>query len=238
MSKYLNEFHQKLRAMGNPARVPALAKFFQAYPGGYGEGDLFYSISVPEQRKLSKAYFQLLTLDELEILLTNSYHEVRLTTLMMLVLRFQKSKDVKEQEAIVKIYLNSMDYINNWDLVDSSAHHILGHWLLDKPHDILHKLAGENHLWKQRISMISTAYFITKGQFDTTFKLAEKLLHHKHDLIHKAVGWMLREIGNRNYQAEYDFLLKHYTTMPRTMLRYAIEKFEEPVRQGFLKGTL
>jgi 3-methyladenine DNA glycosylase AlkD len=156
----------------------------------------------------------------------------------MLVLRFEKSKDSNEKDAVAGIYMSHLEYVNNWDLVDASAHHILGAWLLDKPHDYLFKLADSNHLWKQRVAVIATHWFIRNRQFCTTLKLSEKLLHHKHDLIHKAVGWMLREIGNLDYQAEYDFLLRHYKTMPRTMLRYAIEKFDEPVRQRFLKGTI
>ncbi len=238
MSKKLDEFIEKITALGNPANVAGKAKFYQAYPGGYGEGDRFLSISVPVQRALSKEYYKLLSLDELSSLLENPFHEIRLTTLMMLVLRFSKCKDISEKEAIVNVYLNHMDYVNNWDLVDSSAHFILGPWFMDKQHDFLIKLADEKHLWKQRIAVIATYHFIRKGHYQTTLVLAEKLLHHKHDLIHKAVGWMLRELGNRNYQVEYDFLKKHYKTMPRTMLRYAIEKFDEDIRQGFLKGTI
>jgi len=238
MSKHVKDFLQKMESLGNPGQVAGKAKFYQAYPGGYGEGDKFLSISVPEQRAVSTAFYKQLTPDELAKLLENPFHEIRLTTLMMLVLRFQKSKDNAEQEAIVNIYLSHMDYVNNWDLVDSSAHYILGPWFLNKPHDFLTKLADENHLWNQRIAVLTTFHFIKKGQYKTTLILAEKLLNHKHDLIHKAVGWMLREIGNRDYQTEYDFLKKHYKTMPRTMLRYAIEKFDESVRQGFLKGTI
>jgi 3-methyladenine DNA glycosylase AlkD len=238
MSKPLDEFIKQITALGNPANVAGKAKFYQAYPGGYGEGDRFLSISVPTQRALSKEYYKLLTLDELAKLLENPFHEIRLTTLMMLVLRFTKNKDLSEQEAIVNIYLSHMDYVNNWDLVDSSAQYILGPWFRDKSHDFLINLADEQHLWKQRIAVIATYHFIRKGQYQTTLILAEKLLHHKHDLIHKAVGWMLREIGNRNYQVEYSFLKIHYKTMPRTMLRYAIEKFVEDVRQVFLKGTI
>jgi len=238
MSKRYKEFLQTMHTSANPVRVPALEKFFQAYPSGYGEGDKFLSLMVPQQRAISRQFFKLLTLDEMAELLTNQYHEVRLTILMMLVLRFQKSKDSAEQEAIVTIYLSNLDQVNNWDLVDSSAHHILGRWLADKPHDLLFDLADEDHLWKQRIAVIATAWFISKGEYVTTLKLAEKLLHHKHDLIHKAVGWMLREIGNRDYGTEYNFLKKHYKTMPRTMLRYAIEKFDEAVRQDFLKGRI
>ncbi len=238
MSKEQKEFLAALQAASDPSRVPALEKFFQACPGGYGEGDKFLGVMVPRQRELSNAFYKLLSPEELAALIKNPYHEVRLTTLMMLVLRFRKSKGPEEKEAIVKLYLANLDYVNNWDLVDSSAHQILGPWLLDRPHDILFQLAGENHLWKQRAAMITTHHFIRNGQFETAFALAEKLLTHPHDLIHKAVGWMLREIGDLDYGAEYAFLKKHYRKMPRTMLRYAIEKFEEPVRQDILKGRI
>lgn len=238
MSKNLEEFYQKIEALRNSQRAIGTAKFFQCFPGGYGEGDTFYGITVPSQKQLAKTYWKLLSLEELTELLTNPVHDIRITALMMLVKRFEKSRDVQEQEAIVNTYLNHTKYINNWDLVDTSAHYILGPWLADKSHDILFKLADSNHLWSQRIAVIATFHFIRQKQFKTTLKLAEKLLLHKHDLIHKAVGWMLREIGKRDYQTEYDFLLKHYKTMPRTMLRYAIEKFEEPIRQNFLKGRI
>jgi 3-methyladenine DNA glycosylase AlkD len=238
MSQIVNDFLAQMKSLGNPAKAVGAMKFFQAYHGGYGEGDSFYGITVPEQRKLTKVFYELLNLEELAGLLKSPVHEIRLTTLMMLVLRFEKSKDSNEKDAVAGIYMSHLEYVNNWDLVDASAHHILGAWLLDKPHDYLFKLADSNHLWKQRVAVIATHWFIRNRQFCTTLKLSEKLLHHKHDLIHKAVGWMLREIGNLDYQAEYDFLLRHYKTMPRTMLRYAIEKFDEPVRQRFLKGTI
>jgi 3-methyladenine DNA glycosylase AlkD len=238
MSTHKKNFIKRIEALHNPERAIGQAKFFQCFPGGYGEGDTFYALAVPDERKLSKEFYKLLTLDELTELLKNPVHDIRITTLMMLVLRYEKSKDTQEQQAIVDIYWNHMDYVNNWDLVDTSAHKILGAWFYDKPRKPLIKLSEEDHLWKQRISMIATAYFIGKSDYETTLIIAEKLMHHKHDLIHKAVGWMLREIGNRDYQTEFDFLKFHYKTMPRTMLRYAIEKFDEDVRQGFLKGTI
>lgn len=238
MPKYIKEFKQRIEAMRNPQRAIGAAKFFQSHPGGYGEGDCFYGMMVPDQKALAKEFYQLLTLDELAELLEDPVHDIRITSLMMMVKRFEKSRDEAEKEALVNIYLSHTDYINNWDLVDTSAHYILGPWLMDRSHAILFELAERNHLWSQRIAMIASFHFIRQGQFKTSLKLAEKLLHHKHDLIHKAVGWMLREIGNRDYQTEYDFLLKHYKTMPRTMLRYAIEKFDEPVRQAFLKGQI
>lgn len=238
MSQYKTDFLLRMESIRNPVRAVGAAKFFQCFPGGYGEGDTFYGTTVPDQRQLAKEFNRLLTLEDLTDLLKNPVHDIRITALMMLVCRFEKSKDPSEKQAMVDIYLSHADYINNWDLVDTSAHYILGPWLLDRKHDILFQMAEEDHLWKQRIAVIATFHFIRKGEYRTTLKLAEKLLHHKHDLIHKAVGWMLREIGKRDYRTEYDFLLKHYKTMPRTMLRYAIEKFDEPVRQGFLKGTI
>jgi 3-methyladenine DNA glycosylase AlkD len=238
MYKYLKEVYIQLEALRNPQKAAGLMKFFQAYPGGYGEGDSFYGLTVPQQRTLCKAYYKVLTLADLQTMLKHNVHEFRLTALMMLVMRMQRSKETAEQDSIANLYLKHLEYVNNWDLVDASAHYILGPWLWDKPHDILFQLAEADHLWKQRVAVITTLYFIRHSQFATTFKLAEKLLHHKHDLIHKAVGWMLREIGNRDYQTEYNWLKKHYQTMPRTMLRYAIEKFEEPVRQDFLKGRI
>jgi 3-methyladenine DNA glycosylase AlkD len=238
MPNHLENILKQFEALRNPAKAAGAMKFFQAYPGGYGAGDSFYGLTVPQQRTICKAFYKQLSLDEMKELLTSPVHEFRLTALMLLVLRFQKSKDLREQEAIVKIYLSNLDYVNNWDLVDASAHYILGPWLLDRPHDILFSLAGEDHLWKQRIAVVTTHHFINKSKYQTTLKLAEKLLSHKHDLIHKAVGWMLREIGNKDYQTEYDWLVMHYQKMPRTMLRYAIEKFEEPVRQAFLKGNI
>jgi 3-methyladenine DNA glycosylase AlkD len=238
MADHKAEFLQRLKSLGNPARVPGVAKFFQAYPGGYGEGDSFYAISVPDQRRVTKEFAKLLSLNEIAETLRHPVHEVRLTTLMLMVHRFERSKDAGEKEALVRIYTGNADYVNNWDLVDSSAHKILGAWLMDKPRDLLYEWALTDHLWKQRISIIATHWFIRNRQFEDTFRIAEILLNHRHDLIHKGVGWMLREAGNLDYEAEYAFLAKHYKTMPRTMLRYAIEKFEEPVRQGFLKGTI
>ena len=142
------------------------------------------------------------------------------------------------EEKWVNVYLNNLEGINNWDLVDSSAHQILGSWLSDKPRELLTDFAHSDDLWQQRIAMIATYHFIKKDDFETTLKMAEILLHHEHDLIHKAVGWMLREAGNRNKKVEVDFLNRHYKIMPRTALRYAIEKFPEPERKAYLKGEI
>jgi 3-methyladenine DNA glycosylase AlkD len=192
---------------------------------------------VPNQRKVAKQFCQSIEDKELACLLKDPIHEVRLTAVFMLVSKFDKAKTDKEQERYLKIYLNNLEGINNWDLVDSSAHQILGKWLADKPRDVLVEFAESGHLWKQRIAMIATYHFIRQKDFTDALTVAEMLLHHEHDLIHKAVGWMLREIGNRDKAVEVAFLKKHYKKMPRTALRYAIEKFKPEERQAYLNGT-
>jgi len=215
-----------------------LPRFFQVTPGGYGEGDQFIGVTVPLQRKVARRYYRKVSLSEIEMLLKEPVHECRLTALFLLVLKYEKAKDQEEQKAIVDLYLNNIPYINNWDLVDASAYKILGPYLFEREKDLLYTFARSDHLWKQRIAIITTLHFIRNGHYDDTFNIARILLNNKHDLIHKAVGWMLREIGNRNFAAEFEFLKEHYREMPRTMLRYAIEKIDEGLRQQFLKGQI
>ncbi len=235
--EYINQLKEDLKELVDTEKADFLPKFFQAYPGGYGEGDEFIGVSVPDQRKVSKKYYRKLSLTAVEGLLQEPVHEYRLTALFIMIHKFERGSG-EEREEIVNLYLKNTSYVNNWDLVDSSAYKILGHYLMDREKDILYKLAESEDLWQQRISMITTLHFIRNNEFADSLKLAEILLEHEHDLIHKAVGWMLREVGKRNYQLEYDFLKKHYQKMPRTMLRYAIEKFNEDVRQRFLKGEI
>lgn len=234
----LKKVKDDLNAYSDNKRGANLHKFFQAFPGGYGEGDTFIGVTVPHQRIVSRKYYQQIELTEIESLLCESIHEYRLTAIFMMVLRYQKTKNVTEKKAIVDTYIKNIERVNNWDLVDSSAHLILGHYIEQSDRKILYDFAKSTNLWMQRVAVIATFHFIRKDQFDDNLKIAELLINHKHDLIHKAVGWMLREIGNRNYAVEYDFLTKHYRNMPRTMLRYAIEKFPEDVRQQFLKGEI
>lgn len=236
MTHFKQEFLEAMQAEIKPDFAARHALFFKAIPKGYGEGDVFWGLTVPLQRQIGKMYYKQLSLEDYVTLIKHPVHEIRLTTLMMMVQRFARNKE--DQEAIVQLYLENTDYINNWDLVDCSAHYILGPWFMHRPRTKLFELAQSDHLWKQRIAMLTTFHFIKQKDFATALQLAELLLHHKHDLIHKAVGWMLREIGNRDYDTEYRFLCQHYGTMPRTMLRYAIEKFDEPVRQDFLKGKI
>ena len=158
--------------------------------------------------------------------------------MLILVCKFEKAKLDEDKKAIVDLYINNLEYVNNWDLVDSSAYKILGAYLEERDRSILYRLAKSNHLWSQRVAIIATLWFIGKNKFSDTLNIAQILLNHEHDLIHKAVGWMLREVGNRDFETEFQFLKKHYKQMPRTMLRYAIEKFDPELRQRFLKGLV
>ncbi|MFW5758836.1 MAG: DNA alkylation repair protein [Bacteroidota bacterium] len=216
----------------------ALAHFFQAYPGGYGEGDTFLGITVPDQRKIAKKHYKSVSLYEISNLLSQNVHEYRMTALFLLVHKYERSQSPDDRKDVVDCYLRNIARVNNWDLVDSSAYKILGPYLMKRDRELLYKFAYSGNLWLERIAIISTLYFIRHHRFDDTLHIAQILLYHPHDLIHKAVGWMLRETGKRNMMVEYDFLVRYYKTMPRTMLRYAIEKFDEPLRQRFLKGSV
>lgn len=228
----------ELHKYTSPEKAAHLPRFFKTGPGEYGEGDVFIGVTVPDQRKVARNFFKQLGLAEIQELLGEKIHEYRLTALFILTYKYEKAKDETEQKAIVNLYLANTAHINNWDLVDSSADKILGAYLFDKDKQLLYAFARSGDLWQQRMAIIATYYFIKKGEYQDTLKIAENFLAHKHDLIHKAVGWMLREVGNRNPEVELDFLKQHYHQMPRTMLRYAIEKFEEGLRQKFLKGLV
>jgi 3-methyladenine DNA glycosylase AlkD len=230
------QIQRELKALSNKEYAEHALKFFKTGKGEYGEGDRFLGIRVPLLRKLVKKY-KGISLDKVMILLKSKYHEERMLALFFLVDMFKKGEE-NHKKTIYKIYLNNTVYINNWDLVDTTAWHIVGAFLLDKNRKPLYALAKSNSLWDRRIAILSTFYFIRNDEFDDTLALAEILLNDKEDLMHKAVGWMLREVGKRNLNKEEDFLKKHYTSMPRTMLRYAIEKFSEKRRQLYLKGKI
>ncbi len=228
----LNKLKSDLRKAANPSKAKILAGFFKTGKGEYGEGDVFLGLTVPESRKLAVRYRNL-ELNEIEELLRSKIHEERLIALLLLVHNYQNHPE-KRQE-IFEFYLRNTNKINNWDLVDLSAHQIVGAYLIDKNKDILYNLAKSKNLWEKRIAVLSCFTFIRNNYFNDALKINEILLHDKHDLIHKAVGWMLREIGKRDRKTEEVFLKKHYKTMPRTMLRYAIEKFPESKRKAYLK---
>ena len=224
-------------AAADPSQVEGLSRFFKTGPGQYGEGDKFLGIKVPVTRSIVKACWKDTGFEELERCIGSEFHELRLAALLTLVEIFSHSKTEPERSRCVDFYLSHTDRINNWDLVDLSCYPLLGVWLLDKGRSLLYDLARSGKtIWEQRIGIVSTMTFIRHGQLADTFAIADILLHHPHDLIHKAVGWLLREAGKRDKEALEAFLLPRYRQMPRTMLRYAIEKFPEPERQRYLKG--
>ena len=230
------EINQNLLSLADPDIAEHSLRFFKTAPGEYGFGDRFLGIRVPVIRQQVKRY-QNASLTTSSRLLKSDYHEIRLFALLLLVIQFSKA-DEKRQDKIYDIYLANTRHINNWDLVDSSAHKIVGAYLEDKDRAILQSLSQSSSLWERRIAIIATFHFIRINQFDDTLKIAEQLLHDQEDLIHKAVGWMLREIGKREKSIEISFLKKHYKTMPRTMLRYSIEKFSREERNNFLYGLV
>jgi 3-methyladenine DNA glycosylase AlkD len=207
--------------------------YFKTKKGQYGEGDVFIGVTVPQQRKIAKV-FSGLSLSEIQKLLKSKIHEHRLTALFILVAQFN-TRDEKIRKQIFNLYIRNTKYINNWDLVDSSTPHIIGGYLSDKPRIILYRLVESKNLWEKRISVLATLYFIVKqNNFKDALKISAILLSDKHDLIHKAVGWMLREVGKRNESVLTQFLNKHIKIIPRTTLRYSIERFSETKRQIYL----
>lgn len=227
---------KELKRLGSKEKAKVLQGFFKTGPGEYGEGDCFLGIKVPELRKLAKKH-QAISIREIDQLLKSSIHEERLLSLFMLVRRYSKGDDA-EQKMIYELYLKHTKFVNNWDLVDGSAEHIVGAFLRGRSKKPLYSLAKSKNLWERRISIMSTFHFIKHNEFSETLKISEILLADDEDLIHKAVGWMLREIGKRHLPLEKKFLKEHYKAMPRTMLRYAIEKFPESERQRYLKGNI
>ncbi len=232
----VGEIQKKLDSLGDAQTAASSQRFFKTGPEEYGAGDLFRGIRIPVLRKLVKEY-QTLSLTETEELLHSSYHEDRLLALLILVHNFSRG-DGEIKIKIYDSYLRNTRFINNWDLVDSSAHLVVGAFLWDKDRKVLHQLARSNDLWERRIAILATFFFIKRGEFKDTLKIARILLFDQEDLIHKAVGWMLREVGQQDLNAEESFLCNHYQLMPRVMLRYAIEKFPESQRQRYLRGDV
>jgi len=225
------DIKKELKALADTKQAKILSRFFKTGIGDYGEGDKFLGIKVPAQRKVARRYKDM-ALKDVEKLLQSVYHEHRLTALFILIHQYDGGDDRKK---IVDIYRRNLKYVNNWDLVDLSAPKILGDYLVDRKRKPLYEYARSDDLWEKRVAILSTFTFIRNHEFEDALKISEILLKDKHDLIHKAVGWMLREIGNRDLEEEERFLKKHYKTMPRTMLRYAIEKFDTKKRAFYMK---
>jgi 3-methyladenine DNA glycosylase AlkD len=230
----LNNLKRELEEVADSERAKTLQRFFKTGKGKYGEGDIFIGIKLPDQKNIVKKYKDL-SLDEIQELLNSEIHEHRSIALSILNDKYKESDNKKE---LVDFYLANTKKINNWDLVDGSAPKIIGDFLLDKKRNILYKLAQSENLWEKRIAIVSTFTFIRNKEFEDTLAISKILLNDKHDLIHKAVGWMLREVGKRNVDVLKKFLKDNYKNLPRTTLRYAIEKFEEEERKRWLKGEI
>jgi 3-methyladenine DNA glycosylase AlkD len=229
----LSDLKKELEKYSDPIKRGAISQgYFKTGKGEYGEGDVFIGVRVPDMRLVAHKFLDL-SLPDIEKLLKSKIHEHRFTALEILVEKFKRGDD-KLQKQIYNFYLEHTKWINNWDLVDTSARHIVGGFLFSKNRKPIYKLAKSKNLWEKRIAIISTHYFIFRQQFDDTFKIAELLLGDSHDLIHKAVGWMLREVGNKDKRALVRFLNTHAESMPRTTLRYAIERFEQSERKAYL----
>ena len=229
----IKKIREALSRCQDKKKAKVLRGFFKTGIGEYAERDIFLGVAVPVLRKLARQ-FKAIKLKSAVELLRSSIHEERMLALLILILKYRAS-DLQGKEKVYRIYLKNTRYINNWDLVDVTAKHIIGDFLRDKDRGVLYELARSASLWDRRIAILSTFHFVENHQFDDTIRIAGLLLSDRHDLIHKAVGWMLREVGKRNLKAEEKFLKKNYKIMPRTMLRYAIEKFPESKRSLYLK---
>ncbi|MDK2789795.1 MAG: hypothetical protein PWP15_302 [Methanothermococcus sp.] len=228
----LTDLKKEILELADEKNAEQYKRFFKTGKGEYGEKDKFLGVRVPNLRKIAKKYKNI-DYDDILELLKSEFHEERLTALFILIHKFKK-----DRETVYNIYINNLKYVNNWDLVDTTAPHIVGAHLFDKDKSILYKLANSKILWERRVAILSTFYFIKKNEFKDTIEISKILLNDKEDLIHKAVGWMLREVGKRDINVLEDFLKMHYKNMPRTMLRYAIEKFPEEKRKKYLNGEI
>lgn len=233
MTTAVADLCKKLHALADPERAAGSMRFFKTGPGEYGEGDRFLGVAVPQLRSLSKMADEFDDAETLS-LLHSKWHEERMLALFILVRRFTRAKNDVARKSVVDLYLANTRWVNNWDLVDCSSSYILGPWLLGRDRRILHQLAASANMWEQRIAVLATFAFIRADDFVDILALSKILLTHPHDLMHKACGWMLREVGKRDLGTLRKFLDAHATRMPRTMLRYAIEKLPEPERQKFL----
>jgi 3-methyladenine DNA glycosylase AlkD len=232
----LESLKKDLEEMADSEKAKVLQRFFKTGKGEYGEGDIFLGIVVPKQRRVAKKYLGL-SLPKIQKLLNSKIHEHRLMGLIILTNKYKRSGE-EEKANIFNFYLKNTKNINNWDLVDLSAPNIMGNFLYDKDKKILYELIRSENLWERRIGVLSTFHFIKKGEFQDALAISELLLEDEHDLIHKAVGWMLREIGKIDLNSEEKFLKQHYKNMPRIALRYAVEKFDEEKRKAYLRGEI
>ena len=233
MKQITKTITSELQALTNAEKREIFPRFFKAGKGEYGEGDRFLGVTVPNIRAIAKLHKDI-SIEEIRDLIQSEWHEVRLCALIIMVEK-SKKKDEALRKELFNLYLSQTKRINNWDLVDLSCRFIIGEYLLDKSRDILYQLAQSSLLWDNRIAIVSTYAFIRKGQLEDTYALSDLMMHHPHDLMHKAIGWMLREAGKRDSERLYDYVMSHRADMPRTMLRYAIEKFSPKERAILMK---
>ena len=235
----VSEIKTALQELSIPGKAEIMQTFFKTGKGEYGEGDVFIGVTVPDQRSVAKEFYSKISLEELGELLSSKIHEHRLTALLILVHQFEKTKDKIKQKEIIDFYLKHTKHINNWDLVDTSCYKILGRYCFENQDSkLLDKLSESENMWEKRMAIVATMHYIKKGKFELTKAFALKNLKHPHDLMHRANGWLLREMGKMNEKELLDFLNLYYKEMPRTCLRYAIEKFDEELRQDYLKGRI
>ena len=233
----IDEVRAELAVAADPERARATRRYLQMGPGGYAAGDDALGVTVPVQRRVAGRHWRAMSLTEAAVLLNEGLHEERLTALFVLVRKF-RAGDEDERRAVYDLVLACTAHIDNWDLVDSVAPHVVGGWLVGRDRSVLDQLAASTAVWERRMAIIATLAFIRDGDFATTFRLADSLLHDPHDLVRKAVGWMLREVGNRDRAAEEMFLAGRYRSMARVTLRYAVEKFEPELRRRYLAGEV
>lgn len=227
---------QHLYALANPARAAQLRRFFKTGPGEYGEGDRFLGISLPQTRALVKEFWRETDFEELEKLYASPWHEARAAAVLTLVEKFEKTKDEAARKAVFDFYVQHLPRANNWDLIDVSAYKIIGAYLYNKEdRSLFYRLARSANLWEQRAGIVGTMYMVKRGDFQITLDLAEGFLSHRHDLMHKASGWLLREVGKKDEAVLCAFLDKHHKRMPRTMLRYALEKLSPEQKKRYMK---
>lgn len=239
MHVLVDEIKAALQDLSFPEKAAFFPRFFKAGKGEYAEGDEFIGVTVPDQRKVAKEFWSKITLAEIGELLSSKIHEHRHCALLMLVTQFEKAKTNQEKNGIIRFYLKNKKHVNNWDLVDNSAYKILGRYAFETENDeLLRNLSHEENMWSKRMAIVATMFYVKRGQFELLKELVLNNLHHPHDLMHKANGWLLREMGNKSEEELLGFLKLHYKQMPRTTLRYAIEKLDEELRQNFLKARI
>lgn len=234
-----NQILEALSALSSTDKANFLPRFFKTGKGEYAEGDKFLGVVVPDSRKIAKHFATKIDLAEIQDILCSEYHEMRLVALLILIHKFEKSRNQHEKNQLVDFYLKNTIYINNWDLVDLTSYKILGRYCFEnQEEEILRNLCASENMWEKRMAIVATMYYIKKERYDLTKEFALKNLQHPHDLMHKANGWLLREMGKKDEAELFEFLRLHYHNMPRTTLRYAIEKFDETLRQDFLKSRI